>query len=336
MKAAQLTKYSKTIGAEVVEIPVPAISANEVLVKVKAAALNPLELLVNRGSIKLMAPYKVPFTIGNELSGVIEQVGSNVTGFKVGDQVYSRLPIKKIGAFAEYAAIDQMALALMPTGMDFKTAAAIPLVSLTAYQGLVDILKVEPGKTLFIPGGSGSFGQLAIPLAVSMGLKVIVSGSAAVKESAEALGVTQYIDYKTENYWEVLKDIDYVIDTVGKKEFIHELSVMKPGGKLLSLIDGPNRDFGLTTKATNIPWWKLMLFTIAGAQFDREAKKKQITYHFIFVEENGEQLQKITQLVNEKQIKPRIDPHEFTIDDVNEALNLLATGHPGGKVVITF
>ncbi|MFK0524084.1 NADP-dependent oxidoreductase [Paenibacillus illinoisensis] len=333
MKAAQITKYSKQFKVEVRDIPVPEITDHEVLVKVKAAAVNHLELLIATGSVKLIQDYAFPLTLGNELTGVVEKIGKNVTGFRVGDAIYTRLPLQKIGAFAEYAAIHADAIAHLPGNLDFVTGAAAPLTGLTAYQSLHEVLAAKAGESLFIPGGSGSFGQMAIPIAKSMGLKVIVSGSPTARERTMAAGASQYIDYTTENYWERLRDLDYVIDTLGPSEFDHELSIIKPGGHLLSLRTGPNKRFA---KAMGLPGWKQKLFSIAGAKYDHKAKKKKIEYHFVFVRSDGEQLRKITKIIEENRIVPAVDPTEFRIEDINEALNLVATGHPKGKVIIRF
>lgn len=333
MKAAQIPKYSKQFKVEVRDIPVPEITDQEVLVKVKAAAVNHLELLIATGSVKLIQDYEFPLTLGNELTGIVEKVGKNVTEFQVGDSIYSRLPLQKIGAFAEYAAIQADAIAPLPGNLDFVTGAAAPLTGLTAYQSLHEELGAKAGESLFIPGGSGSFGQMAIPIAKSMGLKVIVSGSPTARERTMAAGASQYIDYTTENYWERLRDLDYVIDTLGPSEFDHELSIIKPGGRLLSLRTGPNKRFA---KAMGLPGWKQKLFSIAGAKYDHKAKKKKIEYHFVFVRSDGEQLRKITKIIEENRIVPAVDPTEFRIEDINEALNLVATSHPKGKVIIRF
>lgn len=333
MKAAQIKKYSKEIKVEVVDIAKPVVGENDVLVKVKVAAVNPLELLNMNGSVKLIQDYQMPLTLGNELTGVVEKVGSNVTTFKAGDKVYSRLPIEKIGAFAEYVTIDQGAVWFLPEHLDFRSGAAVPLTGLTAYQGLTEVLKVEKGKSLFIIGGSGSFGQMAVPIAKQMGLHVIVSGNAGAREATLAAGADQYIDYREENYWEILKDIDYVIDTVGPTEIDHELSIIKPGGQLLSLIAGPNKAFAIQQ---NLPKWKQFLFGIVGAKLDKKAQKHQGKYHFIFVRSNGEQLKEVSKIVADKQIVPAVDPKVFTIDQVNEAINYMKNGGTKGKVVISF
>lgn len=246
MKAAQIKKYSKEIKVSINEVPIPEPKGNDVLVKVMAAAVNPLDILQLTGSVKLVQDYRMPLTLGNECSGIVEKVGDDVKDFCVGDRVYTRLPINNIGAFAEYVVVDHEALAKMPSGYEFITAAAIPLAGLTAYQGLVEELEVQSGKTLLITGASGSFGQIAVPIAKSMGLRVVVTGNTRSQDKLLKMGVDQYVDYKKENYWEILSDLDYVIDTLGANEFEHELSVLKKGGRLLSLRTAPNKMFALS------------------------------------------------------------------------------------------
>jgi NADPH:quinone reductase-like Zn-dependent oxidoreductase len=331
MKAAQIKKYSKEMKAEIEEIPIPEISDHEVLVKVKAAAVNHLEMLNMTGSVKLIQDYDMPLTIGNELTGIISEVGKSVSEFKKGDAIYTRLPLEKIGAFAEYVAVDAKAIWYLPENLDFVTGAAAPLTGLTAYQGLHEELNAKAGQTVFIPGGSGSFGQMAVPIAKAMGLTVIVSGNPSAREQILAAGATQYIDYTKENYWEVLKEVDFVIDTLGAAEFDRELSIIKPGGRLLSLRTGPNKQFA---KDHGFPKWKQHLFALAGAKFDRKAKKHGVVYRFIFVRSNGSQLEAISKIIEENNIIPAVDSTEFTLSQVNEALNLVSSGHPKGKVVI--
>lgn len=331
MKAAQIKKYSKEIKVSVNEVPIPEPNDNEVLLKVMAAAVNPLEILQLTGSVRLIQDYKMPLTLGNECSGIVEKVGNNVKDFHVGDRVYTRLPIKKIGAFAEYVAVDHEALAKIPSNYEFTTAAAIPLAGLTAYQGLVEELEVKSGKTLLITGASGSFGQMAVPIAKSMELRVIATGNARSKEKLIKMGADQYIDYKKENYWDVLSDVDYVINTLGANEFEHELSVLKKGGRLLSLRTAPNRMFA---KRNGFSWLKSVLFTLAGSKFDSAARKQGKEYRFLFVRSDGEQLKRVTEIVEKYQIMPDIDPRMFSLSQVNEALELMANGKPNGKIII--
>lgn len=281
--------------------------------------------------MKLIQDYPIPLTLGKECSGVVEKVGKNVTEFHVGDKVYTRLPLSKIGVFAEYVAVDQAAVAAMPAGYDFDTAAAIPLTGLTAWQGITEELEAKAGQTVFISGGSGSFGKMAVPIAKALGLHVIVSGNAKAKKSILHAGADQYLDYRKENYWEILSGLDYVIDTPGAGEFERELSVLKKGGRLLSLRTGPNKAFAIRNHFS-LP--KRVLFTLAGAKYDRAAKKQGKEYRFMFVRSDGEQLRKITKIVEQNHIAPQTDPREFSLENAQDALRLVANGHTDGKVII--
>lgn len=333
MKAAQITNYSKQLNVTIAEVAKPKIQPDEVLVRVKDAAVNPLDLMNIDGSVKLIQNYAMPLTLGNELSGVIEAVGSSVSDFAVGDAIYTRLPVTKIGAFAAYVAVPGDAMSHLPSNLNFKTAAAAALTGLTAYQALHEDLHARAGETLFIPGGSGSFGQLAIPLAKAMGLTVIVSGNARAKERTLAIGADQYLDYRTENYWETLSQVDYVIDTLGAGELTHELAIIKPGGRLLSLKAGPNKQFAMSY---GLPKWKQVLFGLAGAKFDREARQAGVSYGFMFVRASGEQLREVTSVIEANNIVPAVDPKAFSLADVNDALHYVKEGHPKGKVLLSF
>lgn len=331
MKAVQIKKYAKDINTILNDIPKPQISDSEVLIQVKAAAVNPVELLILTGSVKLIQDYTMPLTLGNECSGIVEQMGSKVKDFAKGDRVFTRLPIQKNGAFAEYVAVEQDAVAKMPDGYDFNTAAAIPLTGLTAYQAMVEELEAKPEETLLIPGGSGSFGQMAVPIAKALGLRVIVTGNARAREQFVSMGVDRYMDYKQENYWEQLSDIDYVIDTLGPDEFEHELAVLKQGGRLVSLRTGPNKAFAERKGFSGL---KKQLFTLAGSKYDKAAKKQGKEYRFVFVRSDGAQLRKIAEIVERQQIKPAVDSRVFTLDQANDALRLVAKGSLNGKVII--
>lgn len=331
MKAVQIDRYAKEIHTVLREISTPDPGPEEVLIRVRAAAVNPLELLILTGSVRLIQDYPMPLTLGNECSGVVEAVGSRVTGFQAGDKVYARLPLSRIGAFAEYVAVDQNALAPMPAGYDFATAAAIPLTGLTAWQAITEELEAQPGSTLLIPGGSGSLGQMAVPLAKALGLKVIVTGNARARDSLLAAGADRYLDYRKENYWEVLSGVDYVIDTLGAGEFQRELSVLNPGGRLVSLRTGPNKAFAVRSR---VGFARRVLFTAAGAGYDRAARRQGKEYRFLFVRADGAQLKEVTRMVEQHHIQPRIDPRVFTLETAGEALALVQKGTTDGKVLL--
>ena len=333
MKVAQLNKYAKDFQLTVRNVPVPDIKEDEVLIRVKEAAVNPLEKLIGTGSVKLIQDYDLPVTMGNELTGIIEKTGANVTKFKKNDAIYSRLSLNQIGAFAEYIAVPESDIGHLPLNLDFKSGAAAALTGLTAYQGFFEELEAKAGETVFIPGGSGSFGQLAIPIAKSIGLKVIVSGNSGARDRTLQLGADQYISFETQNYWELINDVDYVIDTLGPDEFDRELSIIKSGGRLLSLRTGPNKQFAVDH---NFGFAKKQLFSLAGSKFDRKAEKKNVQYRFIFVRSDGSQLRELSKIIEQNNIVPAVDPTVFHIEDINDAMDLVFNGRPKGKVLIHF
>ncbi|GAB7390694.1 NADP-dependent oxidoreductase [Lactococcus garvieae] len=332
MRAARLNSYSKKnlqLSIEQIEKPTP--KAKEVLVKVSMAGVNPLDNMITAGEVKLIVPYKLPVTAGNEFVGVIESIGTDVKNYHVGDRIYARMPLDKIGAFAEYLTIDHKEIALVPNYLSDEEAASVPLTALTAYQAL-ELLKVKPGKTLFISGGTGGFGAMAIPIAKAFGLKVITNGGLDNKNRVLALGADQFIDYKTEDYTKVLTDIDYVIDTLGGEELIKQFTILKEGGAIVSLKGGPNRSFA---KRMNLSFFKTFLFGMVGRKYDKLASKNNQTYHFIFVKSDGEQLSKISKVFEEKQIKTSVDK-VFDFKDINLALDKVKNGRSSGKTIIKF
>lgn len=331
MKAVQITKYSKYIKTILNDIEIPDIDDNQVLIKIKSAAVNPLDLLVMTGSIKLIQDYKMPVTLGNECSGIVEKTGKNVKNFKTGDKVYTRLPQRTMGAFAEYVAVDEKHIAHMPKDYSFSQAASSALAGLTIYQALTEEFSILQDKTLLITGGSGSFGHIAVPVAKSFGLNVIVTGNSRSKERILGLGADKYIDYKESNYWEELSNVDYIIDTLGMGKFSENLSILNGGGVLLSLKGIPNKKFAVKN---NFPFLKKMLFSMAGAKFDKSAAKQGKDYRFLFVRADGAQLKKITEIIEKNNITPLINEHIFRLNEVDNALNLLKKGGINGKIVI--
>ena len=331
MKAAVLNNYDKNgTKLEVREMALPSPEDNEVLVKVCTAAVNPLDNMIIQGEVKLVVPYKLPLVLGNELAGVVEKVGSSVTKFKVGDRVYGRMPLAKIGAFAEYAAVAENALAIIPDYLSFDEAATVPLTALTAMQAF-EIMKPKSGETIFISGGTGSLGAMAIPIAKSLGLTVYTNGSADNEERVKELGADRFIDYKKENYAEVLKDVDYVLDTLGDRELPNEFKVLKRGGSLVSLRGLPNGRFA---KRAGLSFIKQLLFKLAGSKYDKMAAAKNQTYDFLFVHEDGGQLEEIGKIFNaENPLETSIDTI-YTLAQVNEALDKVKQGKSKGKTII--
>ncbi len=330
MKAFQIFKHDKNnIKTEYTEVECPNIKPDEVLIEVKAAGVNPLDNMITRGEVKLVTPYHFPLTMGNECSGIIVQIGRNVCNFAVGDKVFVRLPTRQIGAFAEYVAAPASSVAQMPRGLDFVEAAAIPLTALTAYQAL-ELMQPKPGESIFISGGSGGLGAMAIPLAKARGLVVYTNGNKESCERVLALGADRYLDYRQEDYLEVLPSVNYVLDSLGGKELSRQMQLLKQGGKIVSLRGLPNGRFA---KRFGLPLWKQCLFSLAAFHLNREARKKKVSYEFLFVESNGEQLAEVARLIEKHGIRPSIDKI-FAFEQTNEALAQLARGRSTGKVVL--
>ena len=330
MKAAILNKYDKHgTDVEIKDISVPEIGEDDVLVKIVYAGVNPLDNMIIRGEVKLITPYKLPLVMGNEFSGIVVDVGSNVSNFKKDDRVYARMPLDKIGTFCEFTSINKNALAHIPESLDLKNAACVPLTALTAMQ-VFELLNVKFGESIFISGGTGSLGAMAIPIAKSFGLKVITSGSAKNRDRVINLGVDEFFDYKTQDYSQFLTDIDYVLDTLGEKELEKEFKILKNGGSLVSLKGLPNKEFG---ERMGFSFIKKTLFGIAGKKFDKMASKKKQNYYFLFVESNGTQLEKVTQIFNKNPIDVSVD-EVFELKDINEALKKVDKGGSKGKTLI--
>lgn len=298
MKAAILTRYDKnSTDLEVREIPTPAPASDEVLVKIHTAAVNPLDNMMMRGEVKLITPYTLPLVMGNEFSGVVEKVG---------------------------------ALAHVPDYLSLEEAATVPLTALTAMQSF-ELMDVKPGQTLFISGGTGSLGAMVIPLAKSLGLTVATNGNGENEERVRTLGADIFIDYKKQSYADVLSEVDLVLDTLGDRELPTEFKILKEGGRLVSLRGMPNGRFA---RRMGLPWYKHFLLSLAGRKYDAMAARKKQTYDFIFVHEDGAQLESIASLFPaERPLTVSIDA-TFTLDQINEALAKVRAGGSQGKTIV--
>ncbi|GAB6160564.1 NADP-dependent oxidoreductase [Howardella ureilytica] len=331
MKAALVERYNKNnISLNIRDVNKPFVGENDLLVKVSAAGVNPLDNMITRGEVKMIVPYKLPVIAGNEMVGIVEETGSRVSNFKKGDRIFARLPLNRIGAFAEYTAVNEDAAAKVPDYLTDIEAAAMPLTSLTIMQSL-ELMHAESGKTIFISGGTGSLGAMAIPIAKAKGLKVITNGSAGNRERVLELGASEFIDYKKEDYTKVLSDIDYVLDTLGGNETEKQMTIMKKNGKMVSLRAMPNGSFA---RRMGLPKWKQIIFGLVGRKYDKMAKKYGVSYDFVFVTSDGKQLWEAADIFERLKIKPSIDT-VFSFKDVNKALYKIANGHSKGKTIIT-
>jgi NADPH:quinone reductase-like Zn-dependent oxidoreductase len=328
MKAAYINRYGKIDDVQVSEQPKPSLSEDTVLVKVHAASINPVDLRVLEGEFKAILPVKFPFILGSDFAGTVVEVGSNVTQFKAGDEVYAKIDLN--GAFAEYTVVQQSSLALKPKNISMELAASLPLVALTAWQTLVEIAKVQSGQKVLIHAGSGGVGSIAIQLAKSLGAIVATTTSGKNTRWVRELGADIIIDYKTADFEQELKDYDMVLDTQGGKTLEKSLNVVKRGGRIISISGPPDQAFA---EAVNPNRFLKCVIPLLSWSIRHKAKKRGITYSFLFMQPNGQQLSKISELVEAGKIKPIVD-QTYDFAQIKEAFQYVNTGRSKGKVVL--
>ncbi|WP_336009927.1 NADP-dependent oxidoreductase [Acinetobacter calcoaceticus] len=328
MKAAYINRYGHIDDVQVGEQPKPSLSKDAVLVKVHAASINPLDIRVLEGEFKAILPVKFPFILGSDFAGTVIEVGSNVTQFKAGDEVYAKIDLN--GAFAEYTVVQQSSLALKPKNISMELAASLPLVALTAWQALVEIAKVQSGQKVLIHAGSGGVGSIAIQLAKSLGAIVATTTSGKNTRWVRELGADIIIDYKTADFEQELKDYDVVLDTQGGKTLEKSLNVVKRGGRIISISGPPDQAFA---EAVNPNRFLKCVIPLLSWSIRHKAKKRGITYSFLFMQPNGQQLSKISELVEAGKIKPIVD-QTYDFAQIKEAFQYVNTGRSKGKVVL--
>ncbi|MFW9081909.1 NADP-dependent oxidoreductase [Pseudomonas sp. P2757] len=330
MKAFFIERYGKHNGM-IGEVPDPAVGEHDVLVEVHASSVNPLDSKISTGEFKLILPYKFPLVLGNDLAGVVVRTGSAVTQFKPGDHVYGRPPETRIGTFAELIAVDENALALKPANLDMAEAASIPLAALTAWQALVEIAQVKKGQKVLIHAGSGGVGTLAIQLAKHLGAFVATTTSTANVEWVKALGADVVVDYKRQDFANELRDFDVVLNSLGGDVLAKSVNVIKPGGKLISLSGPPTAQFA---REQGLSWVLGQVMRLLSSGIRRKARKRGVSYAFLFMRADRKQLQKITALIEAGVIKPVID-RSFPFESTAEALRYVEQGRSKGKVTVT-
>ena len=328
MKAAYINRYGNIDDVQLSEQSTPVLTENDVLIKVHAASINPLDLRVLEGEFKAILPVQFPFILGNDFAGTVVQVGANVKQFKAGDEVYAKTD--QNGAFAEYTVVHQSSLALKPQNISMELAASLPLVSLTAWQALVEIAKVQAAQKVLIHAGSGGVGSIAIQLAKHLGATVATTTSGKNAQWVKALGADIIIDYKTTDFEQELKDYDVVLDTQGGKILEKSLNVLKRGGRIISISGPPDREFAESIHAN---WLLKCIIPLLSWSIRNKAKKKGITYSFLFMQPNGQQLSEISKLVESGNINPIVDK-TYAFTEIKNAFQYVNTGRAKGKVVL--
>jgi NADPH:quinone reductase-like Zn-dependent oxidoreductase len=331
MKAIVVAKYGKD-GFSAAEVAEPKVGNNDVLVRVSAASINPLDKMVRNGEFKQLLKYKTPFLIGHDVAGVVTQVGAAVRDFKVGDEIYARPRDLRIGTFAEFIAIDQTDVAHKPASLTLHEAAAVPLVALAAWQILVERAQIKPGQKVLVHAGAGGLGSTVIQLAKHLGAQVATTTTGDTETLVRDLGADVVIDFTKQDFSQVLSGYDLVLDSLGGENLMKSLTVLKPGGLAIGVAGPPDAGFAKQLGAPK-PFQLVMSFLsrkVRGA-----AKKLGVRYSFFFMRASGTQLRQLAALYDAGHLRPVLDS-TFTFDHALEALSYVESGKvKAGKVVVT-
>jgi alcohol dehydrogenase len=313
MKSIEIKKYG---GSDVVEVnktaSVPSISSGKILVNVKASGVNPSDWKIREGYFQQMVPLQFPSTLGGDFSGIVKQIGEDddiSSDFKQGDEVYGYASVLNdgSGAFAELALVNKDSIAYKPKSLNYVEAAGLPLVGFCAWQALVENIGLSKDQKILIHGGAGGIGSIAIQLANHLGAYVTTTVSTNDKQFVQELGADHIIDYKKENFEDVIHDYDAVLDTVGGETYIRSFKVLKKGGIIVSTLEQPNSEL---------------------------MNQYGIRAIFQFAQVNRERLTKLAQWVDQNNVKVNVDK-TFSLDEAAKALDYQKDVHPRGKVVLT-
>lgn len=308
MKAVVIEQYGGREQLVEKEVPNPVPESRQVVVEVYATSINPIDWKLREGYLKDAVPFEFPIILGWDVAGVVTEVGEDVKSFSPGDRVFARPDTTRFGTYAEYTTVDEHLLAALPKGVTFEEAAAVPLAGLTAWQCLVDFSNIKEGDRVLVHAGSGGVGHYAVQIAKHMGAYVAATASGKNRDWVEKLGVDRFIDYKEEDFSEVLQDFDIVVDTLGGEVQEKSFQVLKEGGKLPSVVQTPD---------------------------ETKAGEKNIKAGFVWLEPDGEQLSKLGKMMEEGKLKSVIG-HElpFSQEGLREAHEVSETHHAKGKIVI--
>lgn len=331
MRALVFKRYGRPGQVTFVDTPRPSPKPNEILVQVHAAGLNPIDNMIPKGTFKPILRFQLPATLGSDLAGVVVDVGSRVTRFKPGDAVFASVfDLSGSGALAEFATVPEDAAALKPANLDFAQAASIPMVGLTSWQALKVRARLQPGQKVFIPAGAGGIGTFAIQLAKYLGAKVGTTTSTGNVDLVRSLGADEVVDYKKQQFEDVLRGYDAVLGTVRGDAIGKSLQILKPGSAIVSLVGPPDAAFA---RARDMNFFMVLLFGLLSRKILRRAKASRAAYSFLFVHRDGGQLAELGKLLEAGHIRPVIDK-VFPFAQAKEALAYLETGRARGKVVV--
>ncbi|RIX97764.1 NADP-dependent oxidoreductase [Aureimonas flava] len=331
MKALVLTRYGGPEAMELRDVPRPEPGAGEVLVRVHAAGLNPVDYKIREGKLRVIRRWPLPVVMGGELSGTVEACGEGVTAFAAGDRVFARVDKTAMGAFAQYAVVPERLLARMPDALGFEAAAGVPLAGLTALQALRDELGLRPGSRVFIPGGAGGVGTFAIQIAKWLGAHVTTTASPRGRALVERLGADRVIDYTAERFEDRVRDVDGVFDLMGGDTLSRSFDVVKPGGTVVSVAGVPEPQ--TAWKDLDRRGFLPALFWLASWRLRRQARRRGVRYRYLFMRPDGAELAELAELIRDGGLEPVID-RVFAFDEIAAAFAHLETGRAKGKVIV--
>jgi NADPH:quinone reductase-like Zn-dependent oxidoreductase len=329
MKAFVVEQYGKG-GLRAAHVPEPAVGPRDVLVRVIAASVNPLDKMIRDGEFKLLLRYKTPFVLGHDVAGVVTQVGAEVRDYKLGDEVYSRPRDLRIGAFAEYIAIDQADIALKPKSLTMEQSAAVPLVVLAGWQALVELAQVKPGQKVLIHAGAGGLGSTIVQLAKHLGAYVATTAHGNDEEKVRGLGGNEVIDYTKKDFAELLSGYDVVLDSLGGDNLAKSLTVLKPGGLAISVVGPPDAAFA---EQVGRPLLKPVM-ALMSRKVRARARKLGVRYSFFFMRADGSRLRTLAALYDAGTLRPVLD-RTFLFDATLDAMAFVEQGRAKGKIVVT-
>ena len=306
MEVILVSKFGGTDVLELQKIPVPVPAEDEILIRVHAAAINPVDTSIRSGRATSLSGATLPYVPGFDVSGVVERKGSTSSPFNVGDEVFAMLDLRRGGGYSEYAIVKISEAALKPVSISHDEAASVPLVALTAWQALFDTANLEPGQTVLIHAGAGGVGSVAVQLAKWRGAQIIATASEYNHDFLRELGADVTVDYRTQRFEEFVNEVDVVLDPIGGDTQDRSIGLLKNGGSLVSIV-------GLTSTGRNPP--------------------TNVNVSSILVEARGDQLQQIADLITEDHLDPVVS-YRFPLEDAQLAHEQSETRRTRGKIIL--
>jgi len=328
MKAFVVEQYGRS-GVRAAQVPEPTIGPRDVLVRVSAAGINPLDKMVRNGEFKLLLKYKRPFVLGHDVAGVVTRVGAEVRDYSVGDEIYARPRDLRIGTFAEFIAIDHADVALKPKSLTMEESAAVPLVALAAWQALTEFAQVKPGQKVLVHAGAGGLGSTVIQLARHLGAYVATTAHGRDDEKVRDLGANEVIDYTKADFSGLLSGYDVALDSIGGNNLTKSLTVLKPGGLAISVVGPPDAAFA---RQIGRPLLKPVM-ALMSRKVRARARKLGVRYSFFFMRADGEQLKTLAAFYDAGALRP-VPDRTFPFDETLEALAFMEQGRAKGKIVV--